>query len=78
MKMRTISLAIVFAILAWTIGLNAVRADCQMPNNPDSYSTAWYYNCTRDEAAQQQYQAQQQEDRIQALEAQRRGPIMPQ
>jgi hypothetical protein len=74
---KVLSLTIVFAILAWTIGLNAARADCQMPNNPDPSTTSWYYNCTHDEAAQQQYQAQQQEDRIQALESQRRGPIMP-
>jgi hypothetical protein len=78
MRMQKIlSLTLVFAILAWAIGLNAARADCQPPLNPGpgGQATAWYYNCVQDQAIQQQYEIQQQNERLQALENQARQQL---
>ncbi len=67
---KTLSLTVVFAILAWTMNMNVARAGCQMPINPDENNRIWYYNCVQDEQIRTQYQIQQQEQRLRELEAQ--------
>ena len=62
-------LAVVILIAAI---ISAAHADCQMPDHPDSQTTAWYYNCVQAEAAQQQYEIDQQAARLNALQDQMR------